>query len=144
MALCLTAAAVAARLPVLAQVAAAVTGEGRQWAVWDESFSTWGFAGTPALPKGTVLLNWQAPDQASEAAAALPRCAGAGTRTGAHSSRPRPPALKICLQIANMTSYGYQVVAAPFESAYLDCGEQRGWRAGVGRGTGRVMDESGG
>lgn len=27
-------------------------------AVWDESFGDWEFGGTPALPNGSVLLNW--------------------------------------------------------------------------------------
>lgn len=44
--------------PRVPQVAAAVNGAGRTWGVWEESFSNWGFAGTPALPNGSVLFTW--------------------------------------------------------------------------------------
>ena len=42
----------------LAQVAATINGAGRTMAVWDESYGTWNFSGTPALPRGSVLLSW--------------------------------------------------------------------------------------
>lgn len=44
------------------QVAAAVTGANRTFAVWDESYGDWPFAGTPALPNGSVLFVWQHQD----------------------------------------------------------------------------------
>ncbi|EFN57917.1 hypothetical protein CHLNCDRAFT_141982 [Chlorella variabilis] len=40
------------------QVAATINGAGRTMAVWDESYGTWNFSGTPALPRGSVLLSW--------------------------------------------------------------------------------------
>lgn len=49
-------------LHVLPQVASALAAANRTMAVWDESFASWGFAGTPALPKGSVLFVWQAPE----------------------------------------------------------------------------------
>lgn len=42
----------------------------RRPAVWDESFSDLGFAGTPALPRGTVLFTWAAWQRAPEMTAA--------------------------------------------------------------------------
>ncbi len=48
------------------QIAATITKVGRTMAVWDESFGDWNFSGTPALPNGSVLLNWQ--DTATAAA----------------------------------------------------------------------------
>ena len=44
-------------------VAAAVNGAGRTLGVWDESFTAWGFAGTPMLPEGSMIFNWEAPEQ---------------------------------------------------------------------------------
>lgn len=44
----------------LLQVAATVTGAGRQWAVYDESYGDWNFTGTDALPKGSLIFAWWA------------------------------------------------------------------------------------
>lgn len=44
-------------------IAAAVNGAGRTLGVWDESFTAWGFAGTSMLPEGSMIFNWEAPEQ---------------------------------------------------------------------------------
>ncbi|KAI7846441.1 hypothetical protein COHA_000052 [Chlorella ohadii] len=45
------------------KVAATVTGAGRQWAVYDESYGDWNFTGTDALPKGSLIFAWNHEDE---------------------------------------------------------------------------------
>ncbi|PSC70268.1 glycoside hydrolase family 20 [Micractinium conductrix] len=48
-----------------AEVASTLAAAGKQMAVWDESFSQWGLAGTPALPNGLLLFAWSSPEAAA-------------------------------------------------------------------------------
>lgn len=77
--------------------------------------------GTAAAAASLRRLRWHAGTIASCVAPPFccrPRCC----RPDASPACARPAPAR--LQIANMTSYGYRVVAAPFESTYLDCGER--------------------
>ena len=93
------------------RVAAAVNGAGRTLGVWDESFTAWGFAGTPMLPEGSMIFNWEAPEQTAAMTDAGCACPAVMQPCCARCAL-LCPAVPRCARLCLLPAFGSQQSAA--------------------------------